>query len=312
MKKAIFWILLIGNIFVSIIIPVFILPVASIKLTPYENIISSLLFAMVLFLIEIYVYINIIYDDKEKKDSIEKLNSDTDRKLYNTMRLVNIVNEKSFKSHDLFKFYIDKKIDELEKLANEAATSKKIQIKDNMIEITNEMYLSAFVGSSKSIFRPVYRCDDNDFFFEGFGKDYFKTAYTLVQTKKCKKIKRLFIYNCEKELNDERVKKLMYFHIYTSNYECKILKLSDYEDIKNDFEKNYVTGTFAVYGARYLYTEQTPPTVTQVIGHYSKDEKDINSFIKFFETCWDKAKDPIINSKKAIKIDDVFDKEWKL
>lgn len=293
-------------------IPILIFPVASIKLTETENIITTLLFAIILFLVEIYVYISIIYDAKEKKTYVDQLNSDTDRKLYNIMHLVNVINEKSFDNNDLFRFYINKKIDELQKLTNEAVNHKKIQIKDNMIEITNEMYLSAFVGDSESIFRPVYRCNDNDFFFEGFGKDYFKTAYSLVQTRKCKKVKRLFIYDNEDELNIECVKKLIHFHCQTSNYECKILKLSVYEDIKNDYDKNYVTGTFAVYGSRYLYTEQTPPTVTQVIGHYSKDKDDIDSFIKFFETCWAKAKKPTMNSKKTIKIDDVFNEEWVL
>lgn len=310
MKKFVFWILLIGNIIISVIMPVFVFPKCSLKLNDFENIMSVFLGIIVLFTLEIYIYVNIMYNSNREEQKVYQLDSDSDKKIFNILQLVKSINHNSFEDNDLFKFYINKKIDDLYNLASDACNKHEIKIEDTMIEITNEMYASAFIGDKESIFRPMYLCNDNDFFFEGFGKNYFEIAYKLTQSRKCKKIMRLFVYNDEAELEDERVKKLIYFHNETPKYECRTLKQDVYNRIKDDFGLTYVTGSFAVYGSRYLYTERTAQVFGHIIGYYSKDQSNILKFTNFFDRCWQQASPYIVNSNKKINIEDVFNEGW--
>lgn len=312
MKKFVFWILLIGNIIISVIMPAFVFPKCSLELSDFENIMSVFLGIIVLFTLEIYIYVNIMYQSNKEEQEIYQLDSNSDKKLFNIMQLVKVINHNSFEGNDLFRFYINKKIDDLYNLVSDACNKHEIKIEDTMIEITNEMYASAFIGDKESIFRPMYLCSDNDFFFESFGKSYFEIAYKLTRNRKCKTIKRLFVYNDDVELEDERVKKLIYFHNTTSSYACKTLKQDVYDRIKDDFGLNYVTGSFAVYGSRYLYTERTAQMVGHVIGYYSKDKDNILKFINFFERCWQQATVYNISSNKKISVANVFDEGWNL
>ncbi|MDR0314239.1 MAG: hypothetical protein LBI14_11670 [Treponema sp.] len=312
MNRAVFWILLFANVVLSVFVPVFIFPRFITKITSMETVIFALLSALVLFSIEIYTYVYIIYQIKSKEQAILNLDFDSDSKLFNIMQHIKVINRSSFEQHDLFRFYLQKKVNDLNEVSNDAVNKHEIKIEGNMIEITSEMYQSAFTGSDDSIFRPMYRCNDNDFFFEGFGKNYFETANNLVKKRQIKKIKRLFVYAENSELDDIRIKKLIYFHNVTNNFECKVLKLNTYDHIKNDYNLNDITGTFAVYGSRYLYTEKTVSTVDHVIGYYSKDPSKISNFTNFFEKCWEQAQPQPVTSLKKITIDDIFNQGWEL
>jgi hypothetical protein len=313
MNRAFFWILLFTNIVLSIVVPVFIFPRFSINLKDFEIVMSALLSALVLYVIEIYIYVNNIYQIKYKEQAILNIDFNSDAKLFNIMQLIKGINQTSFPQHDLFRFYLYKKIDDLYNISNDAVNKHEIKIEDTMIEITSEMYQSAFIGDGDSIFRPMYRCNDNDFFFNGFGKNYFETANNFIKKRKIKKVKRLFVYADNSELDDKRIQKLIYFHNVTNNFECKVLKLSTYDYIKNDYKLNFVTGTFAIYGSRYLYTERTAPTVDRIIGYYSKDTNTISIFTNFFEKCWEQAQTHKVTSlRKIITIDDIFNERWEL
>jgi len=272
---------------------------------------TTLLLALVLFSIEIYAYVNIMHQRTSNEQIIDNLNFTSDMILFNIMKNIRIINQTRFQSNDLFCFYLNKKIIELLQLSNDAVNNNEIKIEDTMIEITHEMYKSAFIGDSDSIFRPMYECNENEFFFESFGKNYFEIANQLVRQRKIKKVNRLFVYEDAKELQDNRIQKLIHFHNTTKNFECKILSKNTYEQIKKDFKLNHLTGSFAIYGSRYLYTERTA-TAHQVVGYYSKDVNAISNFIVFFERCWSQAKKHTINSSKKINLDDIFNESWTL
>ena len=253
-----------------------------------------------------------MYDKKKREQMIDDLDTESARKLFSITQFVKQINRNSYQHNDLFTLYLNKVIGNLFDLASSAVNKNEIKIEDNMLEVTSELYNSAFIGDAQSIFRPMYICNDNEFFFKGFGKNYFSLAKTLVDKRKIKKVKRLFIYTSESELLDERIQKLIHFHNTTTHYECKVLSLSRYNQIKNDFRLTDLMGSFAVYGSRYLYTERTSPTIERVIGYYSKNTTDINKFIHFFEQCWNQGCFHTITTKKIITLDDVFNEMCSL
>jgi len=90
------------------------------------------------------------------------------------------------------------------------------------------------------------------------------------------------------------------------------MPIEQYTRIKNDYRLSDLTGTFAVYGSRYLYTERTIPTVTEVVGYYSKDANAITSFTTFFDRCWQQGSTYTIPTQKKITLANVFDGGWSL
>ena len=139
------------------------------------------------------------------------------------------------------------------------------------------------------------------------------TAFGLVKKKKIRKVMRLFVYCNYDELNDFRVKKLIHFHNVTNGFECRVLKFDEYTRLREDARLNHITGTFAIYGKAYLYTEQMA-TINKIIGHYSKNDSDIQIFTKFFDRCWGMGKKIDVSNGVAtrITIDNIFDKGWTL
>ena len=306
-----FWFLLSINLFVSILLPIGFFNIIN-GMNAQEALCFGFITFSMMYVVEMYIYVSLIYSKDKKEDNTIQLNDESDKILFNVMQNMHKVNSESYGEYDLFTFYLKKKLDIIDELSRDAVNKHEIRIEDNMIEVTKEMYYSAFNGDQHSIFMPMYDCRDNDFFFDGFGKDYFKLAKELVDKKKIKRVKRLFVYQYDNELMDERIKKLIYFHNKTRYYECKVLSLNRYNQIKNSFNLTDVSGTFAVYGSKYLYTERIAPTVQKQVGYYSKDKNSISNYISFFDQCWKAAKEHEITSNKNITVNDIFDSRWLL
>lgn len=312
--NIVFWVLLIANVLLSFAFPMVVIPWISkgANVSEIDAFLCSMLSAIILFIIEIFAYTNILYQQKKHQDNEWLINSETDKKLFNIKQKMEKINQEYYPANDLFKFYLNKKLDDLSRLTEDADVKKEIRINENMIELTKEMYYSAFTGDANSVFRPMYLCNDNEFFFEGFGKNYFELALTLVNKGKLKEVRRLFVYYNEAELNDMRIKKLIYFHNKTPHFDCKVMHIERYRHIMDDYGLRDYSGSFAVYGTRYVYTERTAPTLEKVEGYYSKKPSTIITYTNFFEECWRQASVHCIDSSKDITFENVFDKGWSL
>ena len=86
-----FWIILCANIVISVLVPVLVFPALQLELSVFESVIIAILVAIILFVFEVYVFVMRIQISNQKERRLTLIDSESDKKLYNVMVLVQVL-----------------------------------------------------------------------------------------------------------------------------------------------------------------------------------------------------------------------------
>ena len=193
--------LLIINLFISVVVPLILNYIPFIKHKPniFEICIYSFSTFICLTCIEILFYAKSIHQKEKKELEIWENRNEIETRLNDIRSFFLQIEKSNYGKYDLFFNYFKQKIESLHSMMVSAAKKNEVTIDGTMFVVTTDLYFSAFNGEPEDIFRAVHYCSDNDFFFNVHAKSYFYRAFDMVESGKIRKVKRLIVYKNKEE-----------------------------------------------------------------------------------------------------------------
>jgi hypothetical protein len=192
----------------------------------------------------------------------------------------------------------------LEETIAEAASNRELLVDENHLS-TTDMLLASFSGQDSDIARFVHYFDDNKWMFETWAKNYCFRLWHLVQKRKLKEVRRLFIYRDPGEKSLEQSKRLMEFHSANDHYDYRVLSESTYKNIVRDFHMRERFKDFGIYGDWYVY-RTLAASPEHIEGMFSASERKVRVYQSLFERCWDDAHTPPPATRGAMSPTELF------
>ena len=276
-----------------------------------EAVLMGVLIWTLLTCIEVLHKTNLMSERQEEQSRLWNIENDFESRLSNIREAYRRVLANRRETPDLFQYTFDERVSELEKSITEAANKDELHINRGHLVSTNFL-LNSFRGETEDLFRPIHLLEDNDWFFDIIARQYFNQVYQLVLSKKIRAVKRLMLYTNEEQLSDPRSIKLMNFHAVTKGYSYKLMMVHEFRTILRDLPVPLdVPRDFGIYGKKYIYVAQVN-RADNLIGYYMRNPSTIETYIKFFETCWSNPAAITLKSldiSTPLAIDELFMKE---
>ena len=213
-----------------------------------------------------------------------------DTRLQGLARLIEANHERPPAPDDLFSYYFDRKLAELEESLKTASDRDEVLINETLYDIRGRMLRTAFRGRRTDIFRAVHLCDDNDFFFGSDYHDSFRQRHSLVEAGKIVAVRRLVVYNDRQELDDGAVRRLLTFHEHTPRYEARTLQADRFWAILSSFGISHGKNLdFGIQGTAYLFTRGVLAPGQRAVGRYTRAQHEIALYRGAFDECWSVA-----------------------
>lgn len=273
-----------------------------------EAVLMAVLIWVLLTCIELLHKTELMSEKQEHQSNLWNIENEFESRLSNIREAYRRVLVNRREMPDLFQYTFDERVSELEKSITEAANKDELHINRGHLVSTNFL-LDSFGGEVDDIFRPVHLLEDNDWFFDIISRQYFNQVYQLVNNKKIRAVKRLMLYDRDEQINDQRSLNLMKFHSMTKGYSYKVMMVHEFRTILRDLPVPLdVPRDFGIYGRKYIYIAQAN-RADNLIGYYMRNPSTIDSYIKFFETCWNNPAAITLKSVDTVSpivLDDLF------
>jgi hypothetical protein len=249
------------------------------------------------------------YADKVIKNNNEwKVENSCDIELTNIRNYFHQLTQDSYGPRDLFVGHYLKEIRKISNSIREAAEKKEVLVQaDHLLSVDN--VLDAFQGDDDRIWRYTWPfSDDSVLFSEVPWKRYFEVTATMLQKKKIKGIRALFIIKDHSLLVGARFCKILDYMSCTPGMDCRIILKDVFQVIAKDNGISPEYPDFGIYGKKLLFITSQYEPVT--MGVFIKEEKQIDKYIRLFDTIWDSQsitkKNPSQN-RKCITLQELFE-----
>jgi hypothetical protein len=279
------------NLLISVAVPLAITAASPDLFSAGESYLLGVLLFIALTTLEIYVLADQAFKKELRLGKIWDARQRLDSRLQEVRRLFHDVEEHKVGEPDLFVYFFNKKLGDLESTLRDASSKQEIRIDETMLEVTTWLYNSSFHGRDEDIFCAIHFTSDNAFFFDVHARRYFSQAFQLVESGRIKGVRRILIFADAEELEEDKTRKLIAFHQNTDGYDCRTLSRPIFERIVRDYALHHLVKDFGIYGRSYLY-KGVVNRVDEIEGYYSRDKLEINRFIDCFQTCWETGQEP--------------------
>jgi hypothetical protein len=275
-----------ANLVVAAVVPLW----ASFQVPPIftngELYLLGVLLFIALTCVEIGFLAEIAFAKEFRQTEIWDAREELDARLQEVRRLFHQVGEGRLADSDLFDHYFEQRLQALESSLRDACSRREIQIDETMLDVTTWLMESSFRGRPEDIFRAVFFTEDTSFFFDVHSRRYFNQAYHLVEDGKLAEVRRLIVYSDPADLLTPRVQRLIEFHNRMPKYSCRVIAATSFKRFVSDYKLHQLARDFGIYGNSYLY-KGVVNHVDDIVGYYSRDNKEIEKFKRCFQDCWD-------------------------
>jgi hypothetical protein len=177
---------------------------------------------------------------------------------------------------------------ELERLENDLRTvgaTNALPVTEQHLYLSDSV-LAAFDGSKDSTLSIVHRLSHNEQIFSTHELEWVRKVYALVVARKIRRVRRLFVYDDEKELSFPTSIDLFAVHITEKAYDCRVIPLNEFLRLQWDLGITELIVDFGLYSNAYLYKLQRYSSDGSFSGVYSASTSDLTRFREWFEACW--------------------------
>ena len=206
--------------------------------------------------------------------------SDADASLSNIRKHFNDILQRR---NSLYILYFQRQVRELDQSLFEAATDEDLVV-DQDVD-TTDMMLRDFSGGDEHVIRFVHYLSENDTLFDVHATQFFSEVARGVTDKRIKGVKRLFVWESNTEVSEDRSQRLLAFHM-NAGFECRLIERSKFERIKRDSNLPTDTHDFGIYGKWYVYRSRNAAASSHS-GVFSSNQQLVSRFITFFDRYWD-------------------------
>lgn len=243
-----------------------------------------------------------------KNDNKWNIENSCDIELMNIRNYFHQITQDAYGPKDLFVGHFLKEIRRITNAMREAAEKKEVVVQaDHLLSVDN--VLDAFQGDGDRIWRYTWPfSNDSKLFSEVPWKRYFEVTTNMLQKKHIKSIRALFIINNHSLLSGARFCKILDYMSCTPGMDCRIILRDVFQTIADDNGIPPENPDFGIYGKKLLFVTSQYEPVT--MGVFTKDEKQIDKYIRLFDTLWASQsitkKNPSQN-KNCITLQELFE-----
>jgi uncharacterized protein YhbP (UPF0306 family) len=296
--------LVLGTLVVSIAIPIVLDIFVAKKLSGIEQfLLGASIYAALTLTAQAY-HLRRLDARTTRERRLWRVNNDFDRRLSNIRESFASIVESRRTGKDFYSLYFERALELFEETIGEAASNRELLVDENHLS-TTDMLLSSFSGLDSDVARFVHYFEDNEWMFETWAKNYCVRVWRLVQLRKLKEVRRLFIYRDPDEQTSDRSKRLMEFHGANEHYDYRVLSEATYKNIVRDFHMRERFKDFGIYGDWCVY-RTLAASPEHIEGVFSASERKVRVYQSLFERCWDDAQEPPPNARTAMTPAELF------
>lgn len=282
--------LVLGTLVVSIAIPIVLDVLVSKKLSGVEQfLLGASIYAALTLTTQSY-HLRRLDAKTTRERRLWRVNNDFDRRLSNIRESFANIVEGRRTEEDFYSLYFERALELFEETIGEAASNRELLVDENHLS-TTDMLLASFSGRDSDIARFVHYFEDNVWMFDTWAKNYCFRVWRLVQSRKLKEVRRLFIYRDPQEQTLDQSKRLIEFHAANEHYDYRVLSEETYKNIVRDFHMRERFKDFGIYGDGYVY-RTLAASPEHIEGVFSASERKVRVYQSLFERCWDDAQTP--------------------
>ncbi|MCX6133001.1 MAG: hypothetical protein NTU47_04215 [Ignavibacteriales bacterium] len=267
---------------VSIITPIA-LGYSSIPTSLVEKIIIGFLTYLFWTSIELLITLQKLFRLEKGLSDLQNIRNDFNVRLLNLRVHFEDLSTKFYKPVDLFQEHINRSIQDLEILCTDAVIKEELYVKDYHFD-NADLLLSAMESDKEKVIRYVWVLESDSKFFDEKWKEYCKQIEKGAKRGSIKSVKALLVGPDGWLENHPMAKQLLGYYAHQKGFDYRYIALSTYEKWTRDQRLSEQYQDFGIYGTRYIYKTLQYAPITS--GHFSKDQKTISEYTKFFENVW--------------------------
>lgn len=185
--------LVLGTLVVSIAIPIVLDVFVANKLSGVEQfLLGASIYAALTLTAQAY-HLRRLDAKTTRERRLWRVNNDFDRRLSNIRESFASIVEGRRTEEDFYSLYFERALELFEETIGEAASNRELLVDENHLS-TTDMLLASFSGRDSDVACFVHYFEDNEWMFETWAKNYCFRVWRLVQSRKLKEVRRLFIY----------------------------------------------------------------------------------------------------------------------
>lgn len=304
--------LLIVNIIVGVGIPFLVSRFSATPLSLGEGTLLAFLILMTLTLIEVLFIVKLTYDLKVGELEIWDHRQGVDGVIGKIRTgLHHVIADENLRDS----FFLDHYRRELELLLSriQHTISKREVLLDRHHIDSTEVLLSLYDSSDHEEFLATHVVGDITDYFDVTYQVYFDAWLKRLKEGKVKSLRRLFVYEDEKEFERLNARKLAAFHnSKVPGLEAKAIKRSELMRFKNDYFITDGVEDFGIFSNAYIYLGQRRQN-DDISGYFSRDQVLIRNYTNCFNALWSATSTVPIKTlvSDSISPQQLFDQSYK-
>jgi predicted esterase len=216
-----------------------------------------------------------------------KLKKEIKQQLAKLKSTFSVIADDTKNTNDLFIKHFTKEFEKLSESIELFNTDKELNV-DYTYFLNSENINYVFPNGHGFWYYIWQFNDDKDLFMPDVWKLFFQKVFDLVKEGYIMtEIKAILVFPNKHFIKKPAISKILDFYNSNSNHSCKIMCSNEYSDImRQEGENPY---DFGIYGTNCLYIETKNPT--ELSGYFTRKQKKISDYTKFFNTLWQRASD---------------------
>jgi hypothetical protein len=260
---------------------------AGIADTPHQKVIIAILTFVAFNVLEALAALKSLAGRRDREELLWRVEEALDANLINIRRSFRELSRHSYGRKDLFVEYFATTIQDLSQQVKEASETKALKLRNYHFR-SIENVLAAFEGSKVKTFMELWILEKGEPLIDSpLGAEYFAQIAVMAKKGYIRSVRTVFVFSDASCIEEPSVRTLLAFYASWPRFDCRLVQSSSCHSLMDDEGIRGGCIDFGVYGDRYLFkTVQYRP---DVVGVFTKDEREIQRYARFFENLWNSA-----------------------